>query len=787
MFRHRTARPRRTRIPSPLAVNGLLLLIGFLIGCTRAAPEPRVVAESGDESVSEPSEETYSENRTYSVVISETAPAKRPVTVFKHDGETRQVAWSHLLVETKGNSFPYIALLGDFRKWVLNDGSKVILRPVGDQTADEPLIYVVSQDGSRTKFDVTDLLRVLEATPDAPEDAENFSSGTGDLDLLVEDEQRPYYGYWDAGSRSWGVLDLTTLKVVAADSARTERLNALGLVKTREIVRQHQSGSVVSESPFQARNGIENRAEAAYRFLATQRHPEDRKEIEALLQDELTRDGRNSGTGSPRIRTNWEKASAERALGEKLLAAWDNTSKPEEPIRDTTENSRPVSEWVIKTNQNPGGLRLTHIRVVEPAKKIPGDPPRQLEVRFEIPPPRPREMYMFDVQLVDEHGCQLQGMSLPDDGPWRDAEFSILPYGAKTFTLELVAQTWDSHDTLREEDAQRAKMTASFVLTNFFQTQPEVWQAENLPVERRLDLVTVELKTLSAETIESWPEMPEHFLNARTAKQEWESPGEVVFKKNGRAAPEWRKQAGWFADRWGNRSRSANDFCKLEKTLKYSVRAVRDPRRGQFAANEKWEIPVAAVPKAGQSLPLSLTNSIEGATIVLYNLGGTGEFTYRQGLLRGAEEEETAPIVYQDGHFRIPETPLPHDKRFYLKQLLEPMQTFGGGSKPWYSVSLDLITKAPHVSCRISDDGYDRSIELLERNVKIVLPMNAPRREFHGPLKALFDPRRLEPSPYHLLPLDLRPGAKGQKITFLVQRPRLAEFFVQVDRQNNSN
>jgi hypothetical protein len=183
------------------------------------------------------------------------------------------------------------------------------------------------------------------------------------------------------------------------------------------------------------------------------------------------------------------------------------------------------------------------------------------------------------------------------------------------------------------------------------------------------------------------------------------------------------------------------------------------------------EIDVAKIPGAGESIPLGISKELQGLAFDLYSIGGTGEFTYRDGELLSAKAQTERDLGAYGPGGRVVES------RLRLKDMNIP----GGMGMDWMGGRMPrevtILSKIPHVACRVPDLGPDILFGLVQQDTSVVEPMNAPA----GPGRRRHDPNA-EASEIQFLPLDYRAGDTDRKVTFVVQKARKAEFVVHVPK-----
>lgn len=440
--------------------------------------------------------------------------------------------------------------------------------------------------------------------------------------------------------------------------------------------------------------------------------------------------------------------------------------------------SAPVREWLLKTNENNASVTLTGVQLAEFNS---GDetPSRQLRVTFRMPREKRRETANFKGKLVDDHGCAFESYGHSQNGSNYEMNFTVLPYGSKQIVISFAREDHQDENGRPYQNGPKETKLASFTLTNLFRVKPAEWKADPERPRRDLDIVSIELTSFDPQVVE-FAGPPGYMGPGGRPYQPQQN--KFTFTANGKAAPGWRKIRGNFRDRWGNASQNIGGFCEEEEIIQYSVSFMRDPVKGVFSPDEKVEIPVKQIPGAGESVPIAIRKELQGLEFEVVSVGGTGEITYRNGEFISAVpeiNEENAPVAAGPGFG--PQFPpnfqgRPVQPKMYLK-LSQPVQP----GFDWMRRSqtgkgqLTLATKIPHVVCRVSEPESDTKFALLEQDTSVTDPLNPPSQRMYAGPQSLH-------SFVQFLPLDYRAGDADRKLTFIIQKTRIAEFYVRVPK-----
>lgn len=278
---------------------------------------------------------TLSDNKKFSVEISESQLGKPLLSVFKQDGEQGKLLWSRSLAAKEDENDPNSTNPGMFQqlqRMLTGDGSSVVLK-APYPNSEEPLLRVITQKGGDQSFFMEDLLGALGDSAD--EQDLQAGNGLGWLELLLDSEKPAIYAFWLPRAKRWLALNLEQLELRGATTELNQKFNALGLAKARELAQKDQPDALKEMlKPLKRRASqivpgvltdedhsgwFDGRMEAAYRFLAAQKKPEDKKYIERMLQAKLNESYGGSFNGDMTLGLN----SRERVLGDQLLALWE--------------------------------------------------------------------------------------------------------------------------------------------------------------------------------------------------------------------------------------------------------------------------------------------------------------------------------------------------------------------------------------------------------------------------------------------------------------------------------
>ena len=470
-------------------------------------------------------------------------------------------------------------------------------------------------------------------------------------------------------------------------------------------------------------------------------------------------------------------------LWQKQYPASKETRRTMRPTSQKALTHAPVRDWLLKTNENNASITLKRVQLMDSTvvdftsgEEISS---RQLRVSFQMPGVKRDVHPNIKGKLVDDHGCSFPTYGGGQSGSTYEMNFSVVPYGSKEIVVIFSREDHQDENGRPFMNGPRDTKLASFTLTNLCRVKPAEWKADPERPKRDLDIVSIELTSFDPQVVEFG--RPPGYMGP--GGRPYQPPqNKFTFTANGKAAPGWRKIQGKFKDRWGNASQSIGGFCEEEEIIQYSVSFMRDPAKGVFSAGEKTEIPVKQIPGAGESVPIAIRKQLQGLEFEVVSVGGTGEFTYRNGEFISAVpeiNEEDTPVAAGPGFG--PQFPPNFQGRavqpkMYLK-LTQPMQPgFDWMRRQTGKGQLTIATKIPHAVCRVSEPESDTKFALLEQDTSVPDPLNPPGQHmYYG-----------GPQPLHsavqFLPLEYRAGDADRKLTFIVQKTRTAEFLVRVPK-----
>ncbi len=434
----------------------------------------------------------------------------------------------------------------------------------------------------------------------------------------------------------------------------------------------------------------------------------------------------------------------------------------------------PLSQWIIRTNENSGKALLRRITL----REVLSDPPRKMfSVHLSLPgfdSRRSGTIPNIKAELEDEHGCTFETHGFNNSGRNFQLDFQVVPLGAKQLQLRISREDYQDERGRAYNNGARTTQLASYTLTNLFHATPADWKPDVFPAKRDLDIVSVQLAAFDPRAMEPPPMMGPGFEQ----RYGYGFPGmvrpprplqnKVTFSSRGEPATAWRKLSGKFIDRWGNEAYNLQPFCKEEEIFKYIVEVARDPVKGAFADDEKVEVPVTKIPSAGESTNIDLRRTVQGLPLRIFSIGGIGEFTYEDGNLISAKEDSDEEDAIPSFGFQ--------GRRVEPKLSIRSANRMPMGMPPGMAVGpLIIISKTPHVVCRVAQNSRDTLFALREQDTSVPEPVSSMNR--NGPA---FYPGT--PSMIQCLALEYRPGETNKKLTFIVQKTRKAEFFVKVPK-----
>jgi hypothetical protein len=377
--------------------------------------------------------------------------------------------------------------------------------------------------------------------------------------------------------------------------------------------------------------------------------------------------------------------------------------------------------------------------------------------------------------LTDEHGCRFESYNSWISGTVRSFYFAHVPFGAREFQFELVQQSFGRLQNGLPEHSETKLM--SVVITNLCDITPESWSPETLPAKRLLGDVTVELTALDPSAYEGddeyfLPQHPHHRENGTHPNRGWK-PNQFSFWVEEKAAQGWQRISGKFKDRWGNESRSLDAFCKEETIFKFEAVFARDPRSGRFEPSEKVEVSIPKTPGAGESILIDQVQFLGDIPLQIHAISGSGEFYYHNGVPVYGEKQISDP----EGNSVFHHQNDPVQSLVVTERLYQAKTAANGTLIPDRSVK--VAAKGPHLSFRAPILPREKILLVTEQDRSMADPINAP--EVHNAHHTGNGPRE-----WRLIPLQLPPGDKDKKITFTIQKPRVAEFIVQVPARGSA-
>jgi hypothetical protein len=376
---------------------------------------------------------------------------------------------------------------------------------------------------------------------------------------------------------------------------------------------------------------------------------------------------------------------------------------------------RPVNDWLLTTNQNRIGAAIRKIELVESAPRFTDEPVQQLRMRISVQRYSHIDPLSVSCFLADEHGCTFQGTVVALGPSTILAEWPAFPRSTSTMKLRVI-------DEGRESYRLRGDPEASFTIKNLVESKTADWQPEPFPIRRNLDLMRAELRSLANK-----------------------NEPDFAFFQGDKETGKWQADSVYYQDRWGNSSDKLSGFCKAESVLKLKAQ-FRRRRTAQFSDEEKWTIPVAAIPAAGEYAVIGQSKQLAGATLDVIAITGTGEFTYNGNQIVAATNHISSTIGTPGGRGAGMASLWPYmgGKNVYLKD---------GGT---------VVSLIPHVSVRFSGLTPKQEFCLLEESEELLVPRNQ-----------LPDRNTLR-----FLPLNSYTFNEPRSLTFIVQNLREAEFFV---------
>jgi hypothetical protein len=268
--------------------------------------------------------------------------------------------------------------------------------------------------------------------------------------------------------------------------------------------------------------------------------------------------------------------------------------------KEKTVVSAPGKDWVTRTNQNPGKIAVKRIQIRSREERPIGlqgpEPGKRMVLTLGVPGMKHNHNGSLKAELVDEHGCTFESRGYSSSGRIYEMNFQTVPYGAKTMELNISREDYADERGRSFENGPKSTVLASLVLTNLAPMKPADWKADNIPVTKELDIVSVELSEFDPGNIEfahpyGFDALPVVYASGGVIAMPPMAPprgaNKLNFTVNGKPATGWQKLSGTFRDRWGNEGQAVHGFCREEENFMYVVRVVRDPEVGTFLPEEK--------------------------------------------------------------------------------------------------------------------------------------------------------------------------------------------------------
>ena len=359
---------------------------------------------------------------------------------------------------------------------------------------------------------------------------------------------------------------------------------------------------------------------------------------------------------------------------------------------------------------------------------------------------------LAEFQIIDEHGCKLSTHSSGEMNDERSSvsfcKLKVFPRRQPTFQLQI----------LQENDV------SVFLVTNVARREFPDWKADLEPYRKVVAGADVTFmfrgrSHFGGEGKESWS--PEFHVNDGVQQSE-----------------DWEYEQLIFEDATGNKSPSLDALCRNEKVIKVSARLFR-ARDADFAPEETWCVRNLVMPEPGHAGELSLSNRLQGVTVLVCALSGTGETTYSNSVPIAATaqmspEASPWPPAYAPRYgLRTPpgEINLPSVfvKRTSMEDFMSPMPTMFGRReiKP-----LTVVSRVPHVAVRIKG-LTDQHRFFLKQSEDLT-----PNRFQFDRINSMLFPADRRPVEPLFLPLPKAVAGEKLELTFVVQKCRDVELFV---------
>lgn len=437
---------------------------------------------------------------------------------------------------------------------------------------------------------------------------------------------------------------------------------------------------------------------------------------------------------------------------------------------------RPVSDWTASTNFAAPGVHVQKVQLISYENPTDDSSGRALRVTVRTPWKDPRSRAPWRATLVDEHGCTFQSYNSFISGSSHSVYFRHVPFGAREIRFEFVELPSPIFGGGSPPRSQEEKLL-SVVLNNLCDVKPESWVPEELPAQRQLGDVTVELTTFDPAAYEGndeyfLPQHPHLRESGMHPRAGWK-PNQFSFSGSANAAQGWRRISGKLRDRWGNEARSLDGFCKEETIFKFEAVFARDPFVGEFEASEKLEVPIPKIPGPGESIAINEVHFLRDIPIQIHAISGPGEFYYYNGVPVHGEKEISNPDHQNRFHHDGPIQSLVVTDKLY-----QAKTAANGTLIP--DRSIVVAARGPHLSFRAPILPRDTMLLVAEQDQSMADPIHSP--DFMSAIHTGDRPRE-----WRLIPLKFAPDGKESKITFTVQKPHTAEFILRVPKRSPQN
>ena len=362
--------------------------------------------------------------------------------------------------------------------------------------------------------------------------------------------------------------------------------------------------------------------------------------------------------------------------------------------------------------------------------------------------------------LIDEDGCVFQSAQTGgmDDGQIATAKtnrlgmnsdvgwfrFEAFPRRDRKFRFVVVAEGSPGGGPSSSNTP-----TAELLISNPVKPPPLAgWSVEPIPIRRDQDGVSFTLASVKLRT-NSDPDTPPALL-AKSVVPNFECA------ENGKPSTNWRGFIEELTDVSGNFATINDDdgvpfsLCVREAAWKLRVKFFGDGN-SPLASNASWTLPRLTIPGPTNSVRLSLSNTLQGASIRLTAIGGAGNFTYSNAIVLQA-----SPVVEQSD---------------VVSPIAWPPNWNGSNSvsKPTFRVS----SRGPHLAIAVDNLTADQrlTVRAVDDHGRI-----SYGRMFGDPPGPNYLKDLTDDSVGSFVFLDLPPDAKTVDLTFCVHTCRKAEF-----------